>query len=87
MLDAARYDEELARTEMYSVILELDTEAAAYSEEQLIFVLMMVPDEGSLELDELYLLAVELSDNLGSPVFGDLREFLSKIHFFHVHSV
>jgi hypothetical protein len=44
---------------------------------------MVMPDELSPKLDEFDFLAVQSSDDLGSPVFMNEPELLTEIHLVH----
>src|SRR5882724_3134438 len=79
VLDPARHDDELAGIHVDRTIAKLDTKAAMHPEEELVLRLVMVPDELPAKLDELDLLAVQLSHDFGPPVFGDQRELFGKI--------
>ena len=83
VLDAARDDDELAGSELDDMIAELDAKGATHTEEELVLMLVVVPDEGTTKLDQLHLLTVELPDDLGPPVLCDLPEFRGKIHLVH----
>ncbi len=72
VLDAPRDDDEFTFCERDDAVAKLDTERAAHDEKELVLVLVMMPHELALEFDELHLLAVELADDLGSPVLSDL---------------
>src|SRR5262249_42956169 len=51
-------------------------------QEQLVLVLVMVPEELALELDQLDLLAVQLADDLGTPLVLEPGELFADVHFF-----
>src|SRR5262249_12793080 len=65
-------DEELPRRKSDLAIAELDHQATLEDEEQLVGVLMTVPDEFTLELRDLHVLTVELTDDAGAPMFGEV---------------
>ena len=56
VLDTAGYDEELSGPESHVPVPHLDGELAARNEEELVSVLVGVPDELTLELDDLDLI-------------------------------
>ena len=68
VLDTTRNDEELPRSNRDTAIAQLDRELALGDEEQLIGVLVGVPDELALDLDHLDLVVVESGHRLGRPV-------------------
>jgi hypothetical protein len=87
VLHPARHDQELARLQLDGFLApDLDPEAAAHHQEELVLVRVMVPDELALELRELHFLPVELADEPGPPVLADRRELGGEIdlldHFF-----
>ena len=71
VLDAAGHDQERALLQPDVSVPELHAEAALHDEEKLILVVVVVPDERPLELDELHLLAVQLGDDLGLPLLAE----------------
>ncbi len=50
VLDAPRYDEQLAGTEPHATVAELDGQLAVNNDEQLVGVLVGVPDELALDV-------------------------------------
>jgi len=87
VLDPAWNDEELARIKRDDALAEMDFEMALENEEQLVFVLVVVPHELALELDELHVLAVELADDARTPVLRELPELLGEVYLLHEVSV
>src|SRR5262245_31421999 len=83
VLDPARHDDELAGIHVDRMIAKLDTKAATYPEEELVLGLVMVPDELPAKLDELDLLAVQLSHDFRTPVLGDQPEPFGEIDLVH----
>ena len=83
VLSASWNDQELSFGKGNNPIAELDAEAAVHDKEEFIFTLMVVPDELSLELDELHFLPVQLADHFRPPVLPNQRQLLSEIHFLH----
>ena len=63
MLDAARHDQELALLDPLLPIAKVHPESAPDDQEQLVFVLVVMPDELPLELHQLHVLAVQLADD------------------------
>jgi hypothetical protein len=80
VLDAARHDEQVARAELDDAVAELHAEAAAVHEEQLVGVVVVVPDEGALQPGELDVLAVERRDHVRAPRRADAREGVGEGH-------
>src|SRR5271170_69853 len=80
VLDPAGYDEELALLQPDLAIPEIHAESPLHHQEQLVLVLVMMPDELALELDQLDLLAVELAGDPRLPLLADLAELLREVH-------
>src|SRR6266700_2784512 len=83
VLDSPRHDDELARSELDLSVLELHPKSTAQSEEHLVFMFVVMPDERALELQQLDLLPVELADDLRPPVLGDESELRGETDLFH----
>ena len=64
MLGAPRHDEELAWPEDHVAVTHLDGELAAQDEEQLVGVVVLVPGEVALELDDPHVVVVEVPGTL-----------------------
>jgi hypothetical protein len=79
VFDAPRNDEELAFVELDDSIRKVDGQVAAENQEELVLMLMVMPDELTFDLRELYLLAVELSDDPRAPAFRELLKLLREI--------
>ena len=79
VLHPPRNDDHLPFSKVDRSIPELHGEAAVQHEEELILGVVMVPDELSLELHELYMLPVELGDDLRVPVRREAREALGEL--------
>ena len=80
VFDAPRNNEELAFVELDDSITKVDGQVAAENQEELVLMLVVMPDELTFDLRELYLLAVELSDDPRAPAFRELLEFLGEVH-------
>src|SRR6516165_1148711 len=83
MFHAAWHDEELAFFKPDVLVAQLHAEAALYNKKHLVLVFVMVPNKLAFELVELDALAVQFGCDVGFPEFGDLRELISDIDFFH----
>src|SRR5688572_31951033 len=79
MLDPSRHDEELAFLDRHVPIAELHREAALHDEKQFILMLVVVPHEFALELHQLHVLTVQLSDDLRAPMSIEERQLLAKV--------
>jgi hypothetical protein len=84
VFDATRNDQELALLQPNMAIPELHAEPAFDHQEKLVLVVVVVPYEGGLELDQLHQLAVEFADNLRFPGVGETGEFFGEIYFVQV---
>jgi hypothetical protein len=71
MFNAPRNDQELSFLEPNVPIPELHAESALHHEKQLVLVIVMVPHERAQELDQLDLLAIELSGDFRAPVLSE----------------
>src|SRR4029077_13706240 len=80
VLDTPGYDVQLSGTEGHVSIAELDRKAALDHQEQLVGVLMGVPDELALELGQLDLVVVETGHHLGRPVLREQPELVAEVH-------
>ncbi len=76
---APRNDEELALVEFDDPVTKMYRQVAVEDQEELVLLLVMVPDELAFELGELDVLAVELANDTGAPMFSELLEFLGEI--------
>src|SRR5262249_848341 len=76
MLDAARHDDELAAFDSHRAIAKLHVEAALENEEELVFILVVMPHELAAEFHQLDMLAVQLADDLGVEVRTEQRQLL-----------
>tara|TARA_B100000809_G_scaffold26820_1_gene23426 strand:- start:483 stop:821 length:339 start_codon:yes stop_codon:yes gene_type:complete len=73
-------DEELAFVEFDDPIAKMYRQVAVEDQEELVLSLVMVPDELTFELGELDVLAIELADDTGAPMFSELLEFLGEVN-------
>ena len=85
MLDAARHDQKLPFPKTHHGVPELHVELAAQNHEELVFRIVPVPDEGSLELHDLDVLSVQLADDLRVPVRREERELLLEVDTQRLH--
>ena len=85
VLDAARDDIELALVEVDALLPKLDREVAVEHEEQLVGLVVVVPDELAVEFGEFDRLAVEFADELRRLLFVELGELRFEIDFLVFH--
>ena len=62
------------------VVAELHAEPPLYHEKHLVFVVVVMPDELALELDQLDELSIEFARNVRLTVLVDFREFRREIN-------
>ena len=79
MLNAARDDEEVARTELDVTITQLDREPAAHDEEEVVCVGVRVPDELAAHLRDLDLVLVVVADDPRRERLVEGREPLREV--------
>src|SRR5713101_7141270 len=84
MLDTAGDDDELARPELDNPLPELDAKAASPDQEHLFHVVVVVPRECPLHLDQFDLLAVQLGHDLGLPLLREPGKLLGDVDTFHL---
>ena len=86
MRDSTWNDQKLALRESDLPVREIHGESSLDDQEQLFLVLTMMTDELAVKLDQLDLLAVQLADDLGTPVILESRKRLLNVHFVrHAH--
>jgi hypothetical protein len=87
VLDSAGNNEEFALFEPDPAVTELHVEPALDNQEELVFLLMVVPLEGTAELDQLDVLAIEYAYDLGLPMIAEKGELLFQVDLFHMRIV
>lgn len=87
VFDAFGDNEELAFSEIDDAVPEVHPEAPVEDEEELVFVLMGVPDEFAFDLDKLDVLPVEFADDTGVPVIGEEAELLAEVDGGHASMI
>lgn len=83
MLDIPWDDDEFAFFDPDMSVPELHAKTAFDNEEQLVFVLMMVPHEFALKLHQLDELTVELANDSGAPMLFQQSELCAEIDLLH----
>ena len=86
VLDALRHDEELALGKLDVAGAQAHAHPSLDDQEELVLVLVVMPDEVALELDDLDLVVVQVADDLGLPVVREERELLEQVDLVHGHS-
>ena len=85
VLDTAGYDEELSGPQRHVPVAHLDGQFSARDEEELVRVLMGVPNELALELDHLDLVVVHAGNHLGRPLLGEEGKLFGDVNGYVVH--
>jgi hypothetical protein len=83
MFDATRHDQEFALLQPDVPIPKLHAEAPFHDKEQFVLLVVVVPDEQPLLLDQFHLLAVQFADDLWLPLVAELRQLLDEIDLLH----
>jgi hypothetical protein len=86
VFDPVRNDDELAGAQINRAVSKLEAKAPTHPQKELVLGFVMMPHEGASGLDELDLLAVELSDDLGAPVFGDQSQLFGDVNFLEMRA-
>jgi hypothetical protein len=84
MLDAAGHDDEFARPQLDNSVPEFDAKAPSPNQKHLFHVIVAVPRECPLHLDQLYLLAVQLGHDLGLPLLREAGKLFGDVDAFHL---
>src|SRR5262249_20668483 len=83
MLDTMRDDQELALFQPDVAVVQLHQQTALHDQEELIFSLVMMPDELAFELDQLDRGIVQLASDFGAPILIEHAKLLRQIHLLH----
>ena len=78
MLDAFRHHEQFARPERHGAVAQLDVELALQHQEEIVGLVVLVPDELALHLHDHHVVVVELRDGARREVLGEGRELLRR---------
>lgn len=81
VLKAARDDEHVAGFQINISIAKFHAEATLDDEEELVFVLVMVPYEWPRKLGEFDVLAVQFADDARGPMVAEQRELFGEVQF------
>src|SRR5262249_24371947 len=84
VLDSLRNDEKLVRLQRNVAVAKADSHPALHHEEHLVFLLVVVPDELALDLDELDRVLVDLSRKTRGPTFLEPGELFGEVDLFHL---
>jgi hypothetical protein len=76
VLDATGHDQELALLQPHVTIPKLHAKPAFDDQEEFVLMVVVMPDEQPLELDQLDLLAVLFANDLRLPLVAEQRQLL-----------
>src|SRR5918994_3223209 len=85
VLYATRNDEQLAWRELDVAVAHLNRELPLQYEEEVLGLLVRMPDELPLRLDHLELVVVQVADDLRTEVVAERGELLGEIDFVFHH--
>jgi hypothetical protein len=83
VLGPSGHDDEFAFLDPLMAVAKFHPEAALDHKKHLVFVLVVVEDEFTLQFVELKVLTIEFSGDVRLPVLGDLGEFLGDVDLVH----
>src|SRR5438445_3247081 len=83
VLNSVRDDNEFALANQAFTIAEFHAERALHHEKKFVFVIVMMPEKFSFELDGLYKAIVDFADDAGLVVLGNDIEFLFQVYCVH----
>src|SRR6266852_4047585 len=83
MLDASRDNDELALADDGFMVAEFHAQRAFDDEEELVFDVMVMPDEFTLELDGLHRAIIDFANYAGMAVVGEAAELFFEVDGFH----
>jgi hypothetical protein len=84
--DAARDRHRLLRPEDHGAVRQVDGQLAVEHEEDLVGIVVLMPDELALNLDDLELVVVHPPDDLRRPVLGKRPQLLGKAYLLDRHA-
>src|SRR6266852_3220342 len=83
MIHSARYDQKFSLAHNGFAVAELHLEPAFDDEEELVLVVVVMPDEFAFQFNGLDVAIVYLTDDPGVPVVGEEAELFFKIYGLH----
>jgi hypothetical protein len=84
MLHAARNDEKFPLVHQRFVIAKTHAQRTLYDEKQLVFGIVMMPDELAFDLHGLYVTVIQFANNPRIPMVLKFAELFSDIYNLHV---
>jgi hypothetical protein len=85
MLHAPRHDDELALLQPKITVAQLHQQTAFDHQEELVLLVVLVPDELALQLGQLDLKVVQLAYDARAPALVELRELLRQVDLLDPH--
>jgi hypothetical protein len=79
VLHAPRHDEQLALPQLDVAVSKVDGQAPAHDEEEVVGLVVLVPDERPLHLDDLQLEVVQVADDPGLVGLAQELELLGEV--------
>jgi len=83
VLDAVRDDNKFALAHHTLTVAEFHAERALHDEKKLVFVIVTMPEEFSLELDGFHQAIIDFADDAGLVVLGNEVEFFFQVYRVH----
>src|ERR1051326_8354761 len=83
---AFRNDEHFTRRHMHRAVAKIDPQLALDDQERLVGLLVIVPDEVALQLDDFELVVVHFGDHLRLPLLVEQRELLAQVDRLVAHA-
>src|SRR5208283_2119609 len=83
MFDTLGNHEHFARPECDDPVTQLDGHAASENQKKVIRIVVLMPNELAFNLDHHQVIAVELADHTGLPVFFERRQLRREIYRLH----
>src|SRR6516162_8620873 len=83
MLDAVGNDDKLALADDRFMGAELHAQRAFHHQKELVFVIVMMPDERAFQFYRFYREIVDFAEDVGIEVILEFREFIRQIHRMH----
>src|SRR5947208_3042043 len=84
VLDAVGHDDELARPQVPVPVAQLHPQPALDDKKQLVFPLVVVPDELSPELHAFHVRIIQFAHDFWRPVLSDASKLLLQVYDFHL---
>ena len=87
VLHTTRYNEKFIFLQYNCSVAKFEGQFSIQDQEHLVFFLMAVPDEFTLQLGQLHLLSIEFTGDPRMPMVREQSEFFFQIDLIHGHEV